>query len=239
VDFRSYMTLWFWRAWLIVPLAVLAGGAAWLSRHDDPKVYEQKSSYVIRPTSRIAPDAADNVAGTLAQPDSAIVQTVLGILGSQHLPQATGPALVSSAQSPTRWTASVRPGSNIVDVRMSGHDPAVISSTTGLYSQAAIAAVNRSYTIYQLESLGADGPPVQTGPKVWLTVALAMILAVLLGSGAVAFEGVLRPGRALSRRSRIRRRGAARRTERARRARAAVQEPAASRAAAGLPRDGG
>ena len=199
MDWRRYARLWIGRVWLIGVLALLAGAGAWLVRHGDPKVYEQESSYVVRPSDRIPPTAADNVASTLSQPDSAIVQTVLGILASKHLEQPNGSTLVSGAPSPTQWKATLRPGSNIVDVKISGHDSTEVSASTLSYAQAAITAVSRSYHIYQLESLGSDGPPVQTGPRVWRTVVLAMMLAVLLGSAAVAIEAQLRPGPAARR----------------------------------------
>jgi hypothetical protein len=187
-----------WRAMAVLALAALAGIAAFISVSGDPKTYQRESSFAVRPSPTVPPAAVNDVIGTLAQPDSAITETIVNMLGSQRLSsfaaQSAGvPASsVGASGTPYVWSATRRTGSTIIDVRVTGpKDDKLLAMQTAAGPEAA-RLVEESYTPYRLESLSAPTSPVQVGPKITQTVGLAILLGGLLGITLVLLERRLR-----------------------------------------------
>jgi uncharacterized protein involved in exopolysaccharide biosynthesis len=182
----------------VLALAALAGIAAFISVSGDPKTYQRESSFAVRPSPTVPPAAVNDVIGTLAQPDSAITETIVNMLGSQRLSsfaaQSAGlPASsVGASGTPYVWSATRRTGSTIIDMRVTGpNDDKLLAMQTAAGPEAA-RLVEESYTPYRLESLSAPTSPVQIGPKITRTVGLAVLLGALLGITLVLLERRLR-----------------------------------------------
>jgi hypothetical protein len=187
-----------WRSLAVVCLAAVAGIAAFISVSGDPKTYERESSFAVRPSATVPPGAVNDVLGTLAQPDSAVTETIVNMLGSPRVrsfaAQSAGlPASsVGGSGSPYAWSATRRPGSTIVDVRVTGPDDDKLLAIQQAAGPEAARLVEESYTPYRLETLSAPSPPVQVGPQIRRTVGLALLLGALLGIILVFVERRLR-----------------------------------------------
>lgn len=187
-----------WRVLAVVGLAAVAGIAAFISVSNDPKTYEREASFAVRPSSTVPPAAVNDVLGTLAQPDSAITETIVNMFGSPRLrtfaARSAGvpPGSVGGSGAEYAWSATRRTGSTIIDMRLTGpNDDKLLAMQTAAGPEAA-RLVEQSYSPYRLETLSAPSPPTQVGPKITRTVGLALLLGALLGIILVLVERRLR-----------------------------------------------
>jgi capsular polysaccharide biosynthesis protein len=187
-----------WRSIAVLALAAVAGIAAFIAVSNDPKKYERETSYAVRPSSDVPPDAVNDVLGTLAQPDSAITETIVNMLGSPRLrnfaAQSAGvpEGSVGGSGAEYVWSATRRPGSTIIDIRLTGPDAEKLLAMQTAAAPEAARLVEESYSPYRLETLSAPSPPVQVGPKIARTVGIAFLLGALLGITLVLVERRLR-----------------------------------------------
>jgi hypothetical protein len=187
-----------WRLLAVVGLAAVAAAAAFISVGNDPNTFQRESSFAVRPSSDVPAASVNDVLGTLAQPDSAITETIVNMLGSPRLrnfaAQSAGVPASSVGGSGAEyvWSATRRTGSTIIDVRLTGpNDDKLLAMQTAAAPEAA-RLVEESYPPYRLETLSAPSPPVQVGPKTARTVGLALLLGALLGVTLVLVERRLR-----------------------------------------------
>jgi hypothetical protein len=187
-----------WRVLAVVGLAAVAGIAAFISVSNDPKTFERESSFAVRPSATVSPAAINDVLGTLAQPDSAITETIVNMFGSPRLRSFAARSAGVPASSvggngaEYGWSATRRTGSTIIDMRLTGPDDNKLRAMQAAAGPEAARLVEGSYPPYRLESLGAPSPPVQVGPKIARTVGLALLLGALLGITLVLAERRLR-----------------------------------------------
>jgi hypothetical protein len=187
-----------WRVLAVVGLAAVAGIAAFISVSNDPKTYERESSFAVRPSATVPPAAINDVLGTLAQPDSAITETIVNMFGSPRLRSFAARSAGVPASSvggngaEYGWSATRRTGSTIIDMRLTGPDDDKLRAMETAAGPEAARLVEGSYPPYRLESLSAPSPPVQVGPKTTRTVGLALLLGALLGTTLVLAERRLR-----------------------------------------------
>lgn len=187
------------RVLAVVGLAALAGLAALVVMSGEPKTYERDSSFAIRPSETVPSAALSDVVGTLSQPDSAVTETVVDMLGSPRLRSSAAsaaglpPRSVAESGTTYGWKATRRPGSTVVDVTLTGpSDAKLLDMQTALSTEAA-SLVEDNFALYRLESLSAPtSSPDQVGPKTKQTVALALILGALLGVALLLLERKLR-----------------------------------------------
>jgi hypothetical protein len=191
-----------WRALAVVVLATLAGLAAFVSLRDDPKTYERESSFVLRPSETVPPDQMADAVGALAPPvGGGATPTIVEVLGSARLREpaavAAGlpPESVGETGAEYSWAASQRPGSAIVDIRLTGPSDAKLRAMQAAVPEEAASLVAGSFGLFRLESLDASTSAKQVGPKTAQTVALALLLGGLVGVALVLVEGRLRGSR--------------------------------------------
>jgi capsular polysaccharide biosynthesis protein len=182
----------------VLGLAGVAAIAAFISVSNDPTTYQRESSFAVRPSPDVPPASVNDVLGTLAQPDSAITETIVNMLGSPRLrdfaAQSAGVPASSVGGSGAEyvWSATRRTGSTIIDVRLTGpNDDKLLAMQTATAPEAA-RLVEGSYSPYRLETLSAPSPPVKVGPKTSRTVGLALLLGALLGITLVLVERRMR-----------------------------------------------
>jgi hypothetical protein len=187
-----------WRLVAVLGLAAVAALAAFISVGNDPKTFQRESSFAVRPSSDVPPASVNDVLGTLAQPDSAITETIVNMLGSPRLRNfaarsaGVSPSSVGGSGAEYEWSATRRTGSTIIDVRLTGpNEDKLLAMQTAAAPEAA-RLVEESYSPYRLETLSAPSPAVQVGPKVARTVGLALLLGALLGITLVLVERRLR-----------------------------------------------
>ena len=187
-----------WRVLAVVGLAAVAGIAAFISVSNDPKIYEREASFAVRPSATVPPAAVNDVLGTLAQPDSAVTETIVNMFGSPRLrtfaARSAGvpPGSVGGSGAEYAWSATRRTGSTIIDMRLTGPDDDKLRAMQTAAGPEAARLVQQSYPPYRLETLSAPSPPTQVGPKITRTVGLALLLGALLGTILVLVERRLR-----------------------------------------------
>jgi hypothetical protein len=186
------------RALAVVGLAALAGLAALVVLSDEPKTYEVESSFAIRPSDEVQTEGLPDVVGTLAEPDNAVTETIVNILGSELLrdsaAEAAGlpPESVAESGEEYSWTASRRPGSAVIDIRLTGPSDAKLLAMQAAAAKGAARLVGRNYKLYRLEPLSSPTSPEQVDSKTKQIVGLAILLGALLGVALVLAEGKLR-----------------------------------------------
>ena len=186
------------RALAVVALAALAGLAALVVVSSESTTYERESSFAIRPSDTVSPTAVPDVVGTLSDPDNAVTETIVDILGSARLrnsaAQAAGvsPDSVAASGAEYSWLASRRPGSTIVDLKITGPSPTTVTRMQAAASRLAPSLVEANYSVYRLESLNAPESANPVGSKAGQTVFLAVLLGALLGISLVFAESKLR-----------------------------------------------
>jgi hypothetical protein len=186
------------RALAVVALAALAGLAALVVVGSKSTTYERESSFAIRPSDTVSPDAVPDVVGTLSDPDNAVTETIVDILGSARLrnsaAQAAGvpPDSVAASGADYTWLASRRPGSTIVDLKITGPSPTTVARMQAAASRLAPSLVEANYSVYRLESLNAPTSADRVGSNAGQTVFLAVLLGALLGVGLLFTESKLR-----------------------------------------------
>ena len=186
------------RALAVVALAALAGLAALVALRNDPTKYEQESSFAIRPSETVPPASVPDVVGTLSDPDNAVTETIVDILGSARLrdsaARAAGisPDSVAASGADYTWLASRRLGSTIVDLTISGPNRAEVAALGAAASREAPSLVESNYSVYRLESLNAPTSPDRVGSKTAQTIAVAVLLGALIGIALIFAERKLR-----------------------------------------------
>jgi hypothetical protein len=182
------------RALGVAALAALAGLAALIAVSNDPTTYERESSFAIRPSDTVPPGAVPDVVGTLSDPDNAVTQTIVDILGSARLRDSVArdagisPDSVAESGAEYSWLATRRLGSTVVDLRITGPDAAKVAAMQAAAARDAAPLVEANYSVYRLESLNAPTSPDRVGTKTAQTVALAILLGALLGIALVFAE---------------------------------------------------
>lgn len=186
------------RALAVVGLAALAGLAAFVVLSDEPKTYEVESSFAIRPSDEVQTAELPDVVGTLAEPDNAVTETIVNILGSELLRDSAAEAArlpldsVGESGAEYSWTASRRPGSAIIDIRLTGPSDEKLLAMQAAAAEEAARLVGRSYGLYRLEALSSPTSPDEVDANVAQKVALAIVLGALLGLALLLAERRLR-----------------------------------------------
>lgn len=187
MELGSLIATWLRRLPLIAVVALLSGVSAWLVLRDEPTMYEQSLSFAVRPSDRVPIESSDRVAATIDQRDSAIIQTVVGLLDSNRLPTATAGGV--------ERTVTLRPGSAIIDVTFRGEDPGALGALARSYLAAAPPVVARLYRIYELEPLDDAGRAVAVPSTRWRVVAFAVLLGCGFGAALATLEKWIRERR--------------------------------------------
>jgi hypothetical protein len=182
----------------VVALAALAGLAALIVVSSESTTYERESSFAIRPSDTVAPAAVPDVVGTLSDPDNAVTESIVDILGSERLQDSAAraagvsPDSVAASGADYSWLTTRRPGSTIVDLKITGPDRTKVNQMQTAAAANAASLVEANYSVYRLESLNAPGSADQVGSKAGQTVGLAVLLGALLGIGLLFAESKLR-----------------------------------------------
>jgi hypothetical protein len=186
------------RALAVVALAALAGLAALIVVSSQATTYERESSFAIRPSSTVPPASLSDVTGTLSEPDSAVTESIVDILGSARLQDASAreagvaPDAVATSGAEYSWLASRRPGSTIVDLRITGPDASTLAAMQAAAGRNAANLVESNFSLYSLEPLNGATSADEVGPKTGQTVFLAILLGALLGLALLFAERKLR-----------------------------------------------
>ena len=178
----------------MVALTALAGASAYLAVRSDPKVYERTVSFVLGPSGKVAPERVPDTIRSLEE-DGAMVQTVRGLLGSALFLDLAADEANRELGPDYSMSASIRPGSNILDARINGPNPDVLAEIGDELPDVAADWVNTNYRVYELSFLESDAPAGPVLPRVGQTTAFAAVVGFMLAVAAVFAEGLVRAPR--------------------------------------------
>ena len=177
------------RFWVVVISTALAALVGWMVVRDDPTVYERTASLLLRPSPDLDDGNYADALSAIQRESLSIEPTLLEIVGSDgFLAGATERAGVSD---PAAYSIepSLRPSSDVVDVRLRGPEPeglvALAAAATSLARERLAGQFNEAYVLDPLETTAPDGPVL---PDVVWSVRLAAVLGALVGIAIVFSE---------------------------------------------------
>jgi capsular polysaccharide biosynthesis protein len=177
------------RVWIVALLGVAAGLTAWFLAGRQQSVYEQTSSFVLRPGAVLTDAQVPDATRGLSQDSGQVGNTITGVLASNtFLNTASKVALGRPAEDAYSVSSSIRPGSDIIDVTFRGPSPDVLNRISDRYTIIARNWAADTYRAYALEFLGSNASSAPVSPKPLRAAALAALLGLLLGAGAIVAE---------------------------------------------------
>ena len=149
--------------------------------------YSRTTHLVLHPDSSVpaaqVPQAIDVLNGSL-------VQTVLRVLNSgAMLDQSAAAGHVANVDG-ISLDATVQPGSAYFDATVHGDDRARVDAVSRAFTGVASGYVDRTYSGYDLETLGASTATDRSFPPSPAVATLSLLLGVLLGLALVYIEWI-------------------------------------------------
>jgi hypothetical protein len=187
--FLLHLARRWWLVAAITGLAVLGAALALAARSEE---HRTTIHFVLRPDASLPNKDLPNALEELKS-DGPLVQTVIGVLGSQDLLRRAASDSGVSLGSSYTITSSARPGSALIDSTLTGPDAAVVGRLAAGFTRAGSDYVAANYSAYALDQLGTDAGSNGTGLSATQAVILALLIGAALGMGLVALELRLEP----------------------------------------------
>jgi uncharacterized protein involved in exopolysaccharide biosynthesis len=185
------------RLWLVLALAALGGGTAAFATSDAPVVYERTAVFVLRPSSEINDEQVPDAIRGIAQQDSQLVRTVSRVIATDRF--LDGAFDIAFARDPApgyELSSVISPGSDVIEVSLRGPDESTLDAVVGEFAAEASKWVVSVYRAYTLDLLEVNTPSGPVGTDPFQLIALAALLAGLMGVGVVFLEHKARKARA-------------------------------------------
>jgi uncharacterized protein involved in exopolysaccharide biosynthesis len=181
------------RVLLVLLLALVTGAGTWLVVQGEDPTYERSISFVILPGADLTNSGVTEALRALDQENAQVAGTIGAYIGSRNfLQQAARAQLGHEVDDKYSVDVAVRPGSDVIEVRLRGPSEANLSLLTKELETSAPAWVDRNYRAYRLSFLETDAPDDAVGPRTFALTVLGFVLGALLGIAAVFFERYLR-----------------------------------------------
>jgi hypothetical protein len=180
------------RWWLVAAVTALAVFGAALALAARSEEHRTTIHFVLRPDSSLPSKDLPNALEELKS-DGPLVQTVIGVLGSQDLLRRAASNARVSLDPDYAVTSTARPGSALIDSTLAGPDAAVVGRLAAGFTRAGSDYVAANYSAYTLDRLGAEAGSNGTGLSAPQAVILALVIGTALGVGLVAAELRLEP----------------------------------------------
>jgi hypothetical protein len=180
------------RWWLVLAVTALAVLGATLALAARSEEHRTTIHFVLRPDASLPNKDLPNALEELKS-DGPLVQTVIGVLGSQDLLRRAAANAGVPLGSAYTVTSTARPGSALIDSTLTGPDRKVVDRLAAGFTRAGSDYVAANYSAYALDRLGADAGSSGTGLSAPQAVILALLIGAALGMGLVAAELRLEP----------------------------------------------
>jgi len=203
--FLLHLARRWWVVAAVTGLALLGAGLALAARSEE---HRTTIHFVLRPDASLPSKDLPNALEELKS-DGPLVQTVIGVLGSQDLLRRAASDSGVSLGSDYSVTSAARPGSALIDSTLTGPDARVVGRLATGFTRASADYVAANYSAYTLDRLGSDAGSNGTGLSAPQAVILALVIGAALGMGLVAAELRLEPHLRPLREGRAQRRAAA------------------------------
>lgn len=183
------------RWWVFLALTVIAAVTAWIGVRDSPVIYQRTISVILRPSST-AEDVADTVR-VLGSNEGDVARTVaFAIGGDRFLADASTEALGETAPANYSVATSVKPGTQVIDIRLRGLDPGALEELAASLVSISKSWVDERYPVFTLEEVASEAPDGPVLPKEKEAMAISVFAAALLWFGISYIEWRARRNRA-------------------------------------------
>ena len=191
MDFAALRVQLARRWWIVAAAALIALVGALAASASQADEHHRTIHLVLQPDRAVSDD---DLPGTLdaLESDGPLVQTVIGVLGSDGTLRRVAGGAGLSLDGGYSVESAARPGSSLIDITLSGPDEDTLDQLARSYSQAASEYVSASYSAYVLQQLSVDSSG-GGGPGTLQVAILALLVGGALGVGLVAAESLLRP----------------------------------------------
>ncbi len=176
------------RAWFVALQAVLVlCGVVLVLGVRDQTTYSRTTHFVLHPDSSVPPADVPQAIDVL---NGSLVQTVLRVLNSGELLDQSATAARVTSTAGISLDATLQPGSAYFDATVRGDDRADVDAVSRAFSGVASQYVDRTYSGYDLEMLGASAATERAFPPSPAIATLSVLLGALLGIGLVYVEWI-------------------------------------------------
>jgi hypothetical protein len=179
------------RVWLVVVACVAGMGLAWLVVRGDPRIYERELTYVIRPAASLDDSAYGDALSTIDHEITGVEPTLLQVLGEPEF-LARAVERVGSGEESNSLRATIRPGSNIIDVTLRSSDRAALRSLSTEVASRAEQWLDATYHgVYVLDPLLVTVRPDAVAPDVGHAIEVGFVIGAAAGVVLVFLETLI------------------------------------------------
>ena len=170
-----------WR--LLVVGCVVGGVLAWALVRDDARHYEVDASLLLRPGPALDNSAYDDALSAISREQTGLEPTLLRIFNGERFERAAVAALEPGARDEYELRTTIRPGTDIIEIAITGPDRAVLERISRTATLLAAEWAQDTYRgAFVLDALDRTSPVEPVAPR----VGHAVQVGVLLGAGAAA-----------------------------------------------------
>lgn len=194
MELKAYWRILKRRWWLLAISLLIVVGATYVLTSRQRPVYESSATFVIRP--RLSPtggteaERSDDFVRALDMVSRRVeINTTFAEVASSRLIKQEAIAelgLTSAQRQGLDVSARVIGGTNVLEISVEGHDPAVIRDFTNVVGERTVAYVSGLYDVFELEPLDAAVLPSRpTRPNLLMNLLMGLVLGLALGGGLV------------------------------------------------------
>lgn len=186
----------------VATAVIVCSAGAWIAVRDDTRLYEHRTTFVLRPNPALDPSTYGNAQSTIEREDIGIELTLTSLLASRpFLREVLTHTGVQRDAELYSTRVILRPGTNIVDFRLRGPDETTLAMTEA----ALLVATRRLATdtfrgVYIFDHVATSAASEPVEPQIRRRVQLVAVLALIV-AGSAAYLG-MRIRTRLARRSR-------------------------------------
>jgi diguanylate cyclase (GGDEF)-like protein len=194
MELKIYWRMLKRRWWLVAMTLLIVVGATYALTSRQRPVYETSATFVIRP--RLSPTAgteaerSDDFVRALDMVSRRVeINTTFAEVATSRLIKQEAIAelgLTSAQRQGLAVSSRVIGGTNVLEISVEGHDPAIISDFANVVGERTVAYVSGLYDVFELEPLDAAASPSRpVRPNLIINLLMGLVLGLALGGSLV------------------------------------------------------
>lgn len=195
MELKAYWRIIARRWWIAAPTLLITFGATMLLTFVEPPLYSSTATYVLKLGASFQDDKGFVAALDILSRRAEIAATYTEVATSRLIKRQAADTLGLSPRQRNDLHVSSRAvgGTNVLEITVDGHDPALVRDFTNAIGAQTIAYVGNLYETYELEPLdeaALRNTPVS--PNYPLNLGLGALLGLCLGAGLAFLAEYLR-----------------------------------------------
>jgi len=184
MELKLYLRILLRKWWIIVPAFLVTFASAIVFTFAQAPTYRTTATFVIAPASSDAKSLVNDL--SVLSSRAQIASTYAEVAASSSLKRKAAAALNLSASQKQSLSveSQVRAGTNVIEIKVEGSNPALVRDFANKVGDEAVAYVANLYEVYTLKTLDeAPTPVAPVKPDKKLNLALGAVLGLVLGGG--------------------------------------------------------